>query len=107
MKNYVQEGKRLTHTAAATIVSGQPVLVGKRLGIATTDIASGEKGSLAMCGVFTVTKLQSAVFAQGDDGYWDNTNSRVTTVSAGNTLAGYAHSAAGSGVVTMELNLNG
>lgn len=107
MKNYVQEGERLTHTAAATIVSGQPVLVGKRLGIAATDIANGKKGSLAMCGVFSIAKLQSDVFAQGDNGYWDDTNDRITSTASGNTLAGYAHSAAGSGVVTMELNLNG
>ena len=39
--------------------------------------------------------------------YWDNTNKRLTTTASGNTLAGFAVAAAGSGVTTVQIRLNG
>jgi len=42
MKNYVQEGKTLTVTAPAAVVSGQYVTVGSIRGVAAYDAASGE-----------------------------------------------------------------
>jgi predicted RecA/RadA family phage recombinase len=47
------------------------------------------------------------VVTQGAALYWDNTNSRLTTTASGNTYAGYAFAAAGNGVTTVNIKLNG
>jgi len=105
-KNYIQEGNVLPHLAAAVIASGAVVLMGKRIGIAVGDMAIGETGSVSMEGVFTVAKLSTDVVGQGDLLYWDAANSRMTTTAGALTLAGYAAAPAGSGVTTVEININ-
>jgi predicted RecA/RadA family phage recombinase len=108
VKNYIQDGDRLTYTNAsgATITSGSGVLVGTKLGVASIDIADAAKGALAVEGVFNLPKLSTDVVAQGAALYWDNTNKRLTTTASGNTYAGFAHAAAGNGATTVDLNLN-
>lgn len=96
----------MDYTAGATITSGSGVLVGKRLGIATTDMVNGTKGSLAMEGVFNLPKLSTDVVAQGDLLYWDDTNKRLTTTATANTQAGFAFAAAGNGVTTVDIKIN-
>lgn len=103
---YKASGKIIDYVAGANIVSGQPVLVGARLGVALTDIANGATGSVQMAGVFEINKLATDVVAQGAALYWDNVNSRLTVTAAGNTLAGHAHAAAGNGVGTVQICLN-
>lgn len=106
MKNYKHAGEILNHTAAANIVSGQPVLIGAKLGVAVADIASGASGALAVDGVFELAKLSTDVVAQGALLYWDATNSRLTTTATANTLVGYAASAASGSVALVEIKLN-
>jgi len=103
---FVQPGEVIDYTAGANKTSGQPVLVGTKLGICLADIANGSTGPVAMTGVYTVTKLTADVVTQGAALYWDNGNSRLTTTSAGNTLAGYAFAAAGNGATTVNIKLN-
>lgn len=105
-KTYVGSGRVIDFTAGANIVSGQPVLVGARLGVALTDIANGATGSVQMGGVFPVNKLATDVVAQGALLYWDAVNSRLTVTAAGNTLAGHAHAAAGNGAAQVQICLN-
>jgi len=104
---FVQPGEVIDYTAGANKTSGQPVLIGTRLGVCLADIANGNTGPAAMSGVYTVTKLSTDVVAQGAALYWDNTNSRLTTTASGNTYAGYAFAAAGNGVTTVNIKLNG
>lgn len=108
MKNFVQEGDRLQYANASgsTITSGTMVLVSKRVGVASEDIPNNTTGILAVEGVFNYTKLGTDVVAQGDLLYWDNTNKRLTTTSAGNTQAGFAFAAAGNGVTTVDIKIN-
>ncbi len=106
MRNFIQTGERMDFTAGANIASGAAVRVGTKIGIATTDIANGQRGSLAMDGVFTLPKLGTDVVAQGAALYWDNTNSRLTLTATGNTYAGYAVAAAGSGATTVQIRIN-
>jgi len=103
---YVMSGDVLDYVAGSAISAGQVLLIGVRIGVAMTAIANGATGAVAVEGVFTIAKLSTDVVAQGDLLYWDNTNSRMTLTSAGNTLAGYAAKAAGNGVTTVEINLN-
>lgn len=62
MKNYVQPGSTIewTNGTGANVVSGQPVVIGKVLGVACGDIANGGTGSVAIEGVFTLPKTTHA-----------------------------------------------
>lgn len=105
-KNYIQEGDVMDHIAAANLVSGQMILVGKRVGVVVADISTGQTGAVAMEGVFSAPKLSTDVVAQGDLLYWDDTNKRLTITATANTLAGYAFAAAGNGVAAVNININ-
>lgn len=47
-KNFVQHGKtiEIANTGSAAILSGSPVMVGKVVAIAITDIAAGQTGTV-------------------------------------------------------------
>lgn len=104
-RNYNQPGNVWTHTAGSNLTSGQPVLMGDVLGVALSAIANGAKGSVAVSGTFTITKLTTDVVAQGAALYWDAGNSRLTTTASTNKLAGYAASPAGNGDTTVQVRL--
>ena len=103
---FVMSGDVLDYVAGSAVSAGQVLLIGVRIGVALNAIASGATGAVRMEGVFTIAKLSTDVMTQGALVYWDNTNSRMTLTSAGNTLAGYCFKAAGNGVTTVEVNLN-
>lgn len=90
MKNYVQNGDYLEITAAATISSGDGVLVGDLFGVAMTDIANGAKGTLAVKGVYEIAKATDV----GSGGtiwtpaYFDATQKKVTAIASGNVQVG-------------------
>ena len=106
--NYLMSGDVLdyTNTTGAALASGAMVLIGTRVGVALANIANGATGSVRVRGVFTIAKLSTDTPAQGAALYWDNTNKRLTTTASGNTLAGYAAKAAGSGATTVEISIN-
>lgn len=105
---YVQPGKVLDYAnGGAARASGDVVVVGTLVGVCLTAIAANAVGSVQIAGVFTLAKLSTDTPAQGALVYWDAANSRLTTTSSGNTLAGKAFEAAGSGTTTMKVLLNG
>lgn len=104
---YVTEGCVIDYSAGSTIASGQVLVVGTKVGVALTAIANGSVGSVQIAGVFRLAKLPTDVIGQGALVYWDTANSRLTTTSAGNTLAGVAYAAAGNGATTVDTLLNG
>jgi predicted RecA/RadA family phage recombinase len=108
MKNFVRPGETLPYTnnTGAALASGDGVLIGKRLGVATDVIANGAIGELRVRGVVSLPKLGTDAPAQGDLLYWDNTNKRLTTTVGTNTAAGYAATAAASGDATVNVHLN-
>jgi predicted RecA/RadA family phage recombinase len=106
MKNFVQIGDVIDHTPGADVASGAVVVIGARVGIAVSAIASGETGAIRVKGVVELAKLSTDTPAQGALLYWDAGNSRLTTTATDNVLAGYAAKAAGNGVTTVELHLN-
>ncbi len=65
-KNRVKQGKRITFDPAATVVSGQAVVVGTLLVICMTDGVSGTEIEGAVSEVYSLPKLDAAVIAQGD-----------------------------------------
>lgn len=106
MKNYINEGKTLTYTATADIVSGQAVRVGTKIGVAVADIANGATGTLWMDGVFELPKKSADTVTVGAALYWDNSNGYLTTTSTDNTYAGYAVEAAGNGATKVKIRIN-
>lgn len=103
---YVMSGDVIDYVAGSAVTSGQVLLIGVRIGVALAAIAAGATGAVRVLGIFTIAKLSTDVVAVGAALYWDNTNFRMTTTSAGNTLAGYATAAAGNGVTTVEISIN-
>lgn len=102
---YQSDDNQIDYTPGSAVTAGDVILVGTVVAIATSDIASGVLGSLAIEGVFKLPKITGAI-AAGDPVYWDPVGSPVTgTASSGaasntpgvNYLAGYAAVAAASG----------
>jgi predicted RecA/RadA family phage recombinase len=108
MKNYIQEGRMIT-VAAPTggVTSGDGVVVGALFGVATKTAAAGETVTLATDGVFDLPKLASAVIAAGDPVAWDDTAKEVNEPDTGRYPIGIAIEAAGNGVATVRVRLDG
>lgn len=79
MKNFVADGKVITVTAPAAVSSGDMVRVGKLLGVAQADAASGASVEIAVGGVFNLPKATGALTAGASLDY---------DTSAGNFAAG-------------------
>ncbi len=96
-KTLLNEGKALTYTASgASFVSGQPVLIGTRIGICEVAIADGESGTVSVAGRHRVPKNNAQAWTQCAKVYWDDTSKVFTTTASGNTLVGFIAEAADS-----------
>lgn len=96
-----------TNTSGDDIASGDPVLVGNRLGVALGDIPDGEAGDLALCEVWELPKKAATAIGQGVNVYWDDTAGEITDVDTDNTLAGCAFAAAAADDATIQVKLGG
>lgn len=99
--NYIQEGDVIEFAnSGAAIASGDVVAVGNQVGVAMVDIAATSgSGSVQMCGVFSLAKVGSQAWSQGDLVFWDKTNLRFTKTASSDAdcAAGIAWEAVGSG----------
>lgn len=107
MKNFVQTGDMVTVPAPYGLSSGMAVLVGSLFGVAACNAALGTSVDIKRKGVFDIMALTTDVADVGTKMYWDNTNKRVTTSSAGNTLVGCLTVAKGSSDATARVLLDG
>lgn len=108
MKNYIQEGRMITVAApAGGVTSGDGVVIGALFGVATKTAAAGETLTIATEGVFDLPKLASAVIAAGDTVAWDNSAKQVNVPGTGRYPIGTAIVAAGNGVTTVRVRLDG
>lgn len=96
MKNYVQSGEALPLTAPYAVVAGGGMLVGALFAVAVAAAANGATVQARHSGVYDLVKNTGEAWTQGAKIYWDNTNKRCTTTSAGNTLIGVATQTQGS-----------
>lgn len=103
---YYQRGETLDLTPAAAVKNGAVVNLTTRIGIAGTDIATGETGAVHVVGVFEMDKAAGAI-TMGTAVYYDTTADNITTTSAGNIPAGYAAAAAAAGDATVYVKLMG
>lgn len=106
---YVQQGRVLdwVNGTGVAVASGKMIVAGTKVGVALQNIAIAATGPAQVCGVFSYAKLSTDVMAQGAAIYYDTANDRLTLTSAGNTLAGFAFNAAGNGVLTVNICVNG
>lgn len=83
---------------AGGVVSGVPVEIGQMLVIPEVTAAATVTFAAAIRGVFTgLAKIGSQAWTQGQNIYWDDGNSRFTTVAAASLRAGVAIDAVASG----------
>jgi predicted RecA/RadA family phage recombinase len=73
------------------------------------DVKNGAKGHAKLTGIFSLPKVGSQAWSEGDAVHWDAGNKRCTTVASGNRLIGSAVEAVGSGatLTTGIVRLNG
>ena len=108
MKTFIQNGHVITATApAGGIASGVALIVGSIFGIAAYSAAEGDPLELATTGVYKLPKASAAVLAVGARVAWDNTAKQVNTPGAGRFPIGIATEAAGNGVTSVAVRLDG
>lgn len=110
MKNHINDGDTIPYTAGADIASGAVVVTGHTIGIATGAIKSGESGTLAIRGRFTVPKVSGAVFDAGEKLIWDASvgqfDDSAATPASGDITGGAVAALAGTnGQTTCEVIL--
>lgn len=108
MQNYIQNGHiiRVT-TPAGGIASGAPLIVGSIFGVAAYSSAEGDPVELSTTGVFQLPKASAAVLTVGARVAWDNTVKEVTTPATGRIPIGVAAEAAGNGITSVAVRLDG
>lgn len=89
----------------AVIEANSVVVVGKHIGIAGTDIAPGETGSLVTEGVFKFAKGDADIVI-GDDVYFNAAGGIITKTDT-DIPAGYAVAAAGTTETEVLVKLAG
>jgi predicted RecA/RadA family phage recombinase len=89
------------------VTSGQGVLVGNLFGVAATTATEGTGVEIATVGVYELPKLVSAVIAAGARVAWDDTAKQVVLPGTGMVPVGIATLAAGNGVATVRVRLDG
>lgn len=107
MKNYIQEGDKITLTAPYAVSSGGGLLVGSIFGVATADAANAATVEAKTRGVFTLSKTSAQAWTVGQLIYWDDTNKVATSTASTNKLIGVALLAAANPSSTGTVRLNG
>lgn len=111
--NYSKAGRVVdwTNGTGAAVASGDPVAYGlDQMGVALTDIANSEVGSVALDGEFTFPKdnheSTGAVAVAGQPAYWDPTDEEVHDDPAlGRQYLGVFAAAAASAATTCRVQL--
>ncbi|RDC67746.1 DUF2190 family protein [Rhodovulum sp. 12E13] len=108
MRNYLQNGHivRVT-TPTGGIASGDALIVGNIFGIAAYSSAEGDPVELSTTGVFQLPKASATALTVGARVAWDSTAKQVNTPAAGRFPIGVAVEAAGSGVTSVAVRLDG
>ena len=83
---YDKIADRINHTPSGAVSSGDIVAVGGIIGVATTDIDSGDTGSLAIVGQFEIDLASGKTFSEGDPVYFDASSDATDS----GTFFGYA-----------------
>ena len=95
-----------TNSTGSAVTVGDPINLGKRMGIPLVAIANGAVGAVAVGGTFTLDK-DASVIAQEAEVYWSDANSQVTTSpAASDPRIGIAILAAATGDSYVDVEIN-
>ncbi|MFW6299489.1 MAG: DUF2190 family protein [Oceanicaulis sp.] len=107
-KNFKQDGRYVDVDApAGGVSSGDLVKVGSVFGVAQTDADAGDTVTLDTQGVYELPVASAVVVAVGDALYWDVADGEFNKTAASNWFLGVAVTAAGNGVTSAQVRLNG
>jgi predicted RecA/RadA family phage recombinase len=108
MKNYIQEGSIIAVTApTGGVISGEGLIVGSLFGAALHSAAEGESLEVATDGVYRLPKASTVVLAIGTRVAWDNSAKNINVLGTGRFPVGIAAEAAGNGITSVAVRLDG
>ena len=109
---YIGDGEVILWTAGSTAITANDVVVVRAgatgmIGVALADITALGTGSVAIEGVFTLTKKTGTanVFAVGDICYWDIAESNISKQASANVKAGVCVEASAKATTTIKVKL--
>lgn len=102
------EGLRIDYTPSSAVASGDVVVIGDIVAVATEPIAANVLGAVDVEGVFTFPKATTSASAitAGAKLYWDGSGEVATTTADSNKTAGYAIADAGATAATVDVKLS-
>ena len=106
-QNRIQPGKTIpfANSSGSTILSGSPVIIGTKVGVALVDIPDGGTGSVALEEVWELPKLTGNAFNQGAECFLTPGGS-ITPTATGNTYAGFAFLPAVMSDTNIQVKIN-
>jgi predicted RecA/RadA family phage recombinase len=108
MKNHIQKGDVITVPApAGGIVSGEGAIIGNIFGIAAYAAAVGDPVELSTVGIYQLPKATAVVLTVGARVAWDNTAKNINAPGTGRFPVGVATEAAGNGITSVAVRLDG
>lgn len=113
MNNYIKPGETRdwTNDTGSAVSSGDVVVVGQQLAIASVDIANGATGSVCFEGEFSVPKVSAAVIKHGEMVIWDVSagafdDNAATPATGDVSNAAVAAEDGASGATTLRVQLS-
>jgi len=106
---FVQRGDSVDYTPTeGDVQAGQVVVEGELIGIAKLDIKAGQRGALAVTGVFEVAKQSDAPIARGQRVYFNTSTRTASAVVHGQAQTlGLAVDAAAQDAPTVRVRIDG
>jgi predicted RecA/RadA family phage recombinase len=108
MRNYVQEGDRISFPAPFAVASGVAAVIGSVLCVPTHDAAAGQVATFQVEDVVALPKLASAVITPCQRLIWDKAAGQFKTSGAATgdlVNAAYAVESAGAGTTVVKVAL--
>lgn len=107
MKNFIQNGNMLPYVAPGAVTSGDLIVQGSIVGVATITGVTADIIPLQTYGVFLLGKTTAMAFTQGQKLYQDASTKLLTNTdnSGANPLVGYCFDAALSADTTATMKL--
>lgn len=107
---YFMEGETISYTTVGAVTAGEVLQTPDgRAGVAVDGYAAGALASLAICGIFKLTKTTNEIYVPGQRLYWDASAGKVTAVppiTAADFFVGCASNDAAAADTDAQVALN-
>ena len=102
---FVSQGDSVDFIPNTDVAEGAVVAVGKLVGVTKRAIAAGQRGSIALSGVFDVVKDPSTNITAGTKLYWSTVSLHVVKTASTHPLLGIAVEDAPLGTTIVRVRL--